>query len=359
MLISTEALRGELEWVNRFIEKKATIPILANVLFEVDGPHLDLTATDLEVAGKAALVIERARVKKEQWNCAAPVRKLIQYLAKVDEPEVELSTTDNKLIVKHGTSITRIAGMSKESYPELPASPQPEITLSGLPLALERTLFAISPQESRFTLNSAMLEVEADGKAQVIATDGNRLSIAPLKAKTAQKASALIPKKALAEAARLEGDCTFTTSRDHVWFSWGQRSITSRRLTGNFPDYNRTLPKETIGHVFLPVATTLKTLNRVAIYADERSHAVRFKIGDGKLTISSSSIELGEAEGTVPVQTGGGSLPMEAGYNANYVADFLSRTEFANVAFCYNNAKTAAVFATSDGWKYVLMPMRI
>lgn len=358
------------------MDGKANIPILNCVLFDVNANRLTLTGTDLEIGGVTGV---DGSGDESQWSGAAPVKKLIQYLQKVDEDTVTLSTAENHwLTVKHGTSTTRVAGMSKDSYPELPAPPEPVAVLTRLPLAIERTAFAISCEETRFTLNGALLEVDAAG-ARLVATDGHRLSLAPLQAKTAaEKIFCLIPKKALLEAGRLDDGPTFAADKDHAFFSWGTRRIIARKLTGNFPDYHRVMPESMDCHANISVKTTLKTLDRVALYADERSHAVRFSVADGKLKIYASSVETGEAEGLVPIHSGEGvEGPFEIGFNASYVSDFLRTTTAQTVALCYaadepdvekedgtvqhgkKGGSKAAVFTTADGWSYVIMPLRI
>jgi DNA polymerase-3 subunit beta len=190
-------------------------------------------------------------------------------------------------------------------------------------------------------------------------TDGHRLSQAPVQAKgNTSKIRALLPKKALTEAARMEEDCEFSADQDHAFLTWGQRRIITRKLTGNFPDYTRVMSKEFPNHVFLPVKSTLKVLDRVALYADERSRAVQFKIADGALTIFASNVELGEAQGTVAVQPGEGDEPLTIGLNADYVSDFLSRTETQFAAYAWHDAKSGSNFMTGE-WAYVIMPMRI
>ncbi len=355
MQIQRKALLAELSWVQKFVERKTTIPILSNIMFDVDGKRLTLTGTDLEIGGITSVEGHG----RQKWTTTAPVAKLIQYLQKVDEEEVILGRAENHwLVVTHGTSSTRIAGMAGESFPELPKFPKESLTLGRLPLAIGRTAFAISAEESRFTLNGALLEVDED-EARLVATDGHRLSLAPLQVKGKTKLQALIPRKALDKAVQFDSDPAFGMDDSHAFFDWGQRKVVVRKLTGNFPDWRRVVGDDFPNHIFLPVKSTLKTIERVALYADERSRCVKFIINNGKLKVYASSVETGEAEGTVPVKVGEGGGPFEYGLNADYVTDFLSRTEYANVAFCWSDQKSASQFVTEDQWRYVVMPMRI
>ena len=365
MQIPTQILRKELEWVQRFIENANTIPILKDILFEADGPRLTLTGTDLEIGGITEVLVERSKIHKaEKWAVAVPVGKLIKYLAKVDEPEVTLTTADNWLTLTHGAAVSKTAGMSKDSFPELPKLPEAQATLGHLSIAIDRTIFAVSAEESRFTLAGALLEIDED-EARIIATDGHRLSLHPLQAKGKAKLKALIPTKGLREVGRFEDDCQFSTDEEHTFFNWGQRRIIARKVKGNFPDYERVLPKDFLSHIFLPVKATLKVLDRVALYADERSHAVRFEIsgdapnGPFKLTIRASSVEDGSAEGSIPVKTGEVTHPVEIGFNASYVSDFLSLAGQQFVAFSWRDEKGGCLLSTDSGWLYLLMPQRI
>ena len=375
MILNTKSFRAELEWAQKFIEKKTSLPILTMVLFQADGKLLTLTATDTDLEVGGVTSVDGAG--KGKWAVAVPVAKLIKYLAKVDDPEVTLATTDrHQLVVTHGASSkTTIDGMSKESFPELPTPPKERAKIGRLDLAIERVLFAISKEESRFTLNGALLEINGDD-GKLVGTDGHRLSLAPVQVKGAPKVRAIIPKKALFEAGKLEGDCTFSMDEDHVFMAFGQRRIIARKLKGNFPDYERVLVHDFPNHVMLPVKTTLKTLARVAVYADERSRTVRFTVEDGKLTIYAQSLEAGEAgeaEGTIQTQPGeSDGKPLIAGYNADYISDFLSRTDFQYIAFCwqsdtqaegsdkvYTAASKMIALTTQDGWQVGIMPLRI
>ncbi len=353
MQVKTQALLSELTWVNRFVERKTSIPILSNVLFHATKTKLHLTATDLEVSGTTSI----ADLAGGDWAVAVPVGKLIQYLGKIDEHEVTLSATDNHwLVVKHGTDITRISGMSRESFPELPEAPDTQLVLTGLPLAIQRVAIAMSVEESRFTLNGAALEID-EASARLVATDGHRLSLMPFQTNGTSKLQAVLPKKALLEAGRMNGECEFSTNEDFAFFSYGQRRIATRKLAGKFPDYHRVIKDDFPHHVHLPTKTTLKTLERVALCADERGHCVKLTIADDKLTIFASSVDLGEAEGTVPVQPGEyGAL--EIGLNATFISDFLSRVDTPFVSYCYTDGKQVSAFTTEDLWAYYCMPMR-
>ena len=356
MQVSTKALLTEVTWAARFLESKTTIPILSTVLFSADGGTLTITATDLEVGGITSIAGGTGK-----WAVCVPVKKLIQYLAKVDESDVTIkASADHVLIVTHGTNSMRVTGMSREAFPELPTFPEPAITLRGLPLAVKRTAFCVSKEESRFTLCGANLEI-IKGNANLIAADAHRLGIAPLQIANNDgeySVNVLISKFALTEAGKLDGDCTFALDDNHVFLSWGNRRIISRKLAGNFPDYRRVTGKgEYYGHCMLPAKSTLKVLDRVAVCADERSRAMQFTVKDSKLTLYASTIETGEAQGSVAVQQAEGEV--EIGLKCEYVAEFLGVTDKQFVSFAWTDKKSIVEFGTGDGYRYLLMPMRI
>jgi DNA polymerase-3 subunit beta len=360
MHINRKELLLQLQWAQRFAYKRAYVPILTHVLFVAEGQRLSLTATDLEVAGITTL----AGRTKSRFEVTAPVDRLIKYLGKLDADEVELATNpDHHLTVKAGRDGLTVNGMSRESYPELPTPPAdaPAATLGSFAQAVARTAFAISKEESRFTLNGALLDATDTNEAVLVATDEHRLSLTPLAYRGPEKLRVLLRSKALLEAAKLDGDLTLRVDENHAYLDSGERRIVARKLDGNFPDYERVLGRtDWPNHVFLPAKTTERVLDRVALCADERSRCVRLAITEGELRISSSLHESGYTQSTLPVAPGEIAAPLEAGYNAQYLIDFLrAHGGDQAVAFCWTNEKEMGLLATEDGWLYGVMPQRI
>jgi DNA polymerase III subunit beta len=350
MEVQTTELLAELQWTARFIEKKSTI---TNVMFVADGGRLTLTATDLEIGGITSIA-----GTPDKWAITAPAQKLINYLCKIDEPTVNIfPNPGNLLTVEVGQDKIRVSGMSSENFPVLPTFPERLFSIRNLPQAAERTAFAISSEETRFSLTGALLEV-IGGVGKMVATDSHRLALAPLRITAAEdcKFRALIPKKPLLEGARLEeGDCGLSMDEEHIFMDFGQRRIVSRKLKGNFPDYPRVLRAEYPSHAIIPVKRFLKTLERVAIWADARSRAVRFTFVDGACRMFASSVEEGEAGGVVPVGIAEGSNPVEIGLNADYVIDVLSRTDAQSIGYAWQDEKSVSEFVSKDGWRTAIM----
>lgn len=356
MELSTSQLLAELQWVQRFTEKKNCMPVLAHVLFSADGDSLTITASDLEIAGSATV----RGSGTDKWAIAAPATKLIKYLGKVSEERVTISANANKLSIIHGSSTVNTVGMDPESAPQIPASPTGcAMVVHDFTLAVKRVIFAISKEESRFTLNGALLEV-TEQDTRLVATDGHRMSIAPVRTSGAEPTSALLPKRAICEAALLasKGEITIAISNENAFFHCEDRRITSRRLSGNFPDYRRVMPKHFKYNVVLPTKSSLAVLERVRMYDDEKK-GVRFVFDGPRLTLKASSLGTGDATGAIAINPiSAPPTQFEYAQNGEHVVDFLSNTTESSIVLAFNDHKSASVFATTDGWQYLLMPMR-
>jgi len=352
------------------VEKKTTIPILSNVLLEASGDRVTLTATDLELGIRCSCP---ARIKKEGAG-TVPARKLLDFVRLLPEGDVQMKFLENHWAsITAGRSKTRIAGMSRDSFPELPQMPEriAEIPIQTLASMIARTSFAISMEESRFTLNGALLLMRPEGLTMV-ATDGHRLAF--VQANLAQSGQvdqqfrALIPKKAMMELVKLsddagdDGKAIFAGDDNHLFFQVGHRLLITRRLTGNFPDYERVLPKDHQLTVKLHKDEIRSAIERVAQFADERSRAIRVQFTNGEVRVFSSSVEMGESEESVTSEYQGPDL--EIGFNAQYLLDFLRSISQDQVSFELKDQKSAGEMrpagdSVADQYRYVVMPMRI
>ncbi len=359
----------ELSLSQGVVEKKTTIPILSNVLIEAKADRVVLTATDLELGIRCACP---AKVKKEGAG-TIPARKLLDYVRLLPDADMAVKFLENHWAsLTCGRSRTRIAGMSRESFPELPEMPEAvaEIPVKLLSSMISRTSFAISAEESRFTLNGALLLLKA-AEMTMVATDGHRLAFVQNCAGVAGTDRAfrvLVPKKAMAEIVKLadeggeDAKAVLAGDDNHLFFQIGDRLLITRKLTGNFPDYERVLPKD---HQFLAKLNRdelRSAIERVSQFADERSRAIRVQFASGEVRIFSSSAETGESEESVPAEYDGTDL--EIGFNAQYLLDFLRATSQQEVAFELKDAKSAGELRPAgeslpDVYRYVVMPMRI
>jgi DNA polymerase III subunit beta len=368
--VNKSDLVRELSLSQGVVEKKTTIPILSNVLLEAAGDRVTLSATDLELGIRCSCP---ARIKKE-GSGTVPARKLLDYVRLLPEGDVNMKFLENHWAnITSGRSRTRIAGMSRESFPELPQMPQAiaEVPVKTLDDMIVRTQFAISMEESRFTLNGALLLMQPEGLTMV-STDSHRLAF--VQASPAESGHierqfrALVPKKAMVELAKLceelgpEGKASFAGDDNHLFFQMGHRLLMTRKLTGNFPDYERVLPRDHSLTAKLKRDEIRAAVERVAQFADERSRAIRVRFTSGEVQVFSSSVEMGESEESVPCEYTGPDL--EIGFNAQYLLDFLRVVPEEQVTFELKDQKSAGEMRPANGdgsetYRYIVMPMRI
>lgn len=358
----------ELNLSQGVVEKKTTIPILSNVLIEAAGERVTLTATDLELGIRCSCP---ATVLRE-GSGTIPAKRLLDYVRLLPEADLTLKFLENHwAAITCGRSRTRMAGMSRESYPGLPDMPDPvaEIPIGLLSSMIARTAFAISVEESRFTLNGALLVLRPQG-AIMVATDGHRLAYVEASCQMPEMKPfrVLIPKKAMAEIVKLaqetgpEGKVVLSADENHLFFYVGERLLISRKLTGNFPDYERVLPKDQGYGLTLDREEVRGSIERVSQFSDERSRAIRLQLHDGEVKVFSSSVETGESEESIPGEYEGPDI--DIGFNANYLLDFLRVVPQEKVCLELKDGKSAGEFKPSGDdatfrYRYVVMPMRI
>jgi len=366
--VSRADLVRELNLSQGVVEKKTTIPILSNILIEADRDRIILTATDLELGIRCSCP---ARVKKAGAG-TIPARRLLDYVRLLPEADVQVKTLDNHWAsIVSGRSRTRIAGMSRESFPELPVMPPvlAEMPIGVLGAMISKTIFSISTEESRFTLNGALMVLKKGGIVMV-ATDGHRLAMVESSAELPGVTGAyraLLPRKAMAELQKMASDADpaavvrFSGDENHLFFELGDRLLLSRKLTGNFPDYERVLPKEQPQSVTINRDEFRGSIERVAQFSDERSRAIRVHVGPGEMKIHSSVSDTGDSEESIPLTYDGPAV--EIGFNAQYMLDFFRAVGTDDVRFLFKDAHSAGELRAggegADQYRYVIMPMRI
>lgn len=366
--VSKADLVRELGLSQGVVEKKATLPVLSNVLLEAAGDTVSISATDLELSIRCQAPAQVTG----QGGGTLPAKKLLDYVRLLPDAEIRVKFGEtNWASLTCGRSKTRIAGMARDTYPEMPAMPEPlaELPAGLLSSMIARTVFAIAAEESRFTLNGALLVLKPD-TLTMVSTDGHRLALVeyPNPAGPAREHKALIPRKAMVELARLAVDAgheeriQFAMDDNHLFFRIGTRLLASRKLSGNFPDYDRVLPRSHAHTVTLPREDFRAAIERVSQFSDERSRAVKVRFGDGEAVIHSSLSESGESEESLPVEYSGPTS--EIGFNAVYLLDFLRAAQEEQVEFHFKDAHSAGELTPppAEGgyrYRYVVMPMRI
>src|SRR5579863_905528 len=361
-------LLDELSLTQGVVERKTTIPILSNLLCEVQGSRLTITATDLELSIRTSC---EAKVKKEGAG-TIPAKKLLELVRLLPDGEIRF-----KLLENHWVQITsdrknyKLVGMSKENFPALPNFPHALVKIPAKLLAnvIAKTTFAISLEESRYTLNGALLVLKP-GSVTMVATDGHRLAMAEVDHKFegfSTETRVLVPKKAMTEVQRLaaetgdEDACEFAQDESHLFFQFGRRLLTSRKLTGQFPNYEAVLPRDASKTIVLERAELQDALRRVSQLADQRSHAVKFVLAKEGVEISASSPEYGEAKEAIEKEFNGD--PLAIGFNAQYLLDSLNAASEGPISFELKDEQSAGQLRPMAGestrYRYVVMPMRI
>jgi DNA polymerase-3 subunit beta len=366
--VSKSDLLRELTATQGVVERKTTIPILSNYLFEAAGDKLSLTATDLDLSLRTSCV---AKVKKE-GACTIPARKLYDYVRLLPDADITIKLLENHWVsIRCGRSNTKMVGMAKSNFPGLPVFPAAgaiKIPAAVLRSMISKTGFAIASEESRYTLNGALMVLKPES-ITMVATDGHRLAHVERAGEKFEGVSGemktLIPKKAMDELkSLLDSDVEtidFAKDESTLFFRVGPRLLTSRQLTGQFPNYEAVLPKDISKSIALHGDELGAAIARVAQFADERSRAVRLRLEKGELKLSASSTETGESEDTIEVTYDGD--PMAIGFNAQYLMDFIKATGSTDVKLELKDAQSAGQLRPAESedykYRYIVMPMRI
>ncbi len=370
--VSKFELLRELTATQGVVERKTTIPILSNYLLEAAGDKLSLTATDLDLSLRTSC---NAKVKKE-GACTIPARKLYDYVKLLPDADITIRLLDNHWVsIRCGRSNTKMVGMAKSNFPGLPVFPSAgaiKIPAPVLRSMISKTGFAIASEESRYTLNGALMVLKPES-ITMVATDGHRLAHVERAGERFEGVSGemktLIPKKAMdelkslldAHAGNEVETIDFAKDESTLFFRVGPRLLTSRQLTGQFPNYEAVLPKDISKSIALHGEELGAAIARVAQFADERSRAVRLKLEKGELKISASSTETGESEDSLEVVYEGD--PMAIGFNAQYLMDFIKATGSCDVKLELKDAQSAGQLRPAESedykYRYIVMPMRI
>src|SRR5918997_3293102 len=366
--ISKTALQKELGFVQGIVERKNTIPVLSNILIESVGENtIRLIGTDLDATLRCET---EAEVRTPGAMCVG-ARKLFEIARSLPDAPVNFrKEANNWATVKCERSNFRVAGVDRENFPEIPNSRSAAVKMpaSVFKTFIDRTIFAITLEESRYTLSGAKFMLSKTG-ARMVTTDGHRLAYVERKdlgeGTPAEEIDVLIPRKTLAELTKLtssfEGEIGLGADENHIYFEVGPRLLISRTLTGQFPNYEMVMPKTNDKKADFDSAQLGQAIRRVALMADDRSHAIRFHLTPGSLHISSQTAEEGEARETVTTEYDGDQT--EIGFNAAYLQDFLNVLSDGNVAFEFKDGNSQAQLrpASDDGYdyRYVVMPMRL
>ena len=366
--VTKSALLNELSTTQGVVERKTTIPILSNLLVEAKGSQLTITATDLELSIRTSC---EAKIKKEGAG-TIPAKKLLELVRLLPEGEIKVKLLENHWVeIVSDKKKYKLVGMAKENFPALPVMPH---TLVKIPAPIienliRKTKFAISMEESRYTLNGGLLILKPDTLAMV-ATDGHRLALAETDHKLTGlngEVKVLIPKKAMDEVEKLssgagsDAHIEFAKDESHLFFQVGHRLLISRILTGQFPNYEAVLPRDNNKNVVIERGELSDAVRRVSQLADQRSHAVKLAVSKEGIEISASSPEYGEAKESIEKEFKGD--PIAIGFNSSYMLDFLGAAADGPISIELKDEQSAGQMRPladeSYRYRYIIMPMRI
>lgn len=379
-VIKKSDLVRELQTVTGVVEKRATLPILANLLLETTKDGLQVGASDLEVTIRG---IATANVVRE-GSVTLPAAKLHEIARSLPDAEVQFKLLErNQVAISCERTRYRISGQARDEFPNFP-----EIDLkSGVKLPgkvlndmIERVAFAITTEDPRYSLNGALVMLES-GKLTLVATDGHRLAFASREMDVEMPGGELkviVPRKALTEVQKMTDDLTdedtvvFGKSDNQVFFVVGQHKLTSNLLEGNFPRYENVMPQSSETKISLPTEDFSHAVRRVSLLASDRyGRAIRVSLSKGKLDLSSRT-EMGDAQEELSVDYDGNE--MEIGFNARYLLDFLSVVGSPSVSLELNPARAADEGKVEAGdkpgqfrpepsgdmdYRYIVMPMHL
>jgi DNA polymerase-3 subunit beta len=365
----TDLLR-ELQLFQGIVERKNTIPILANVLLEARGEEVKMLATDLEVGLRSRC----AATVSKGGSLTLPAKKLYEIIKALPETDVRIEEDKGGVKVAAERFDSRMQTLPREDFPSLPegtGSYSATLPRDVLRQMVSKTQFAITGEDTRYFLNGALFILRGDSMS-LVSTDGHRLALITVPrdtskstARTEDEVRVILPRKTLLELGRLlmegEGEIQYERGENHLFFDIGGRLLISRMIDGQFPAFERVIPKSNDKRVEFDRDRLTSAVKRVALLSNERSRAVKFQIDKGKVEIASSSPEFGEAKEVVMVDYA--AAPVTICFNAQYVLDFLGVVETDTVSLEFKDEMSQAVLKPvgAEGYEYtyVIMPMRI
>src|SRR5437667_3314365 len=368
-VVSKQNLQRELAFVQGVVERKNTIPVLSNILIESVGENtIRLTGTDLDVTIRCDMDAEEIAAP---GSICVQARKLFEIARLLPDAPVSFKKEENDWVtVKCDRSRFKMVGVARDAFPEVPSfkSAPTKVPAEVMKSFIDRTIFAITQEESRYTLSGAKFILDDSG-AKMVTTDGHRLAYVErkdvAKSESRESIDTLIPRKTLAELTKLtagyESEISLGMDENHIYFEVGPRLLISRMLYGQFPNYEMVMPKNNDKLVEFDSALLNIAIRRVALMADERSRAIRFHLEPQQLVISSQNAEEGEANETV--QTDYAGEETDIGFNAQYLQEFLNVVGESSVSFEFKDGNSQAQLRPTENgeydYKYIIMPMRL
>ena len=360
-----EKVLSALQAVSGIVERRHTLPILANVLIRKTGGQIEFTTSDLEIQVRTMADLDGDATN---FSTTVGARKLIDILRSLPNDQiVTLSSNQNKLTLQGGKSRFTLQTLPSDDFPLVQEAadfgPMFSVPQKTLKLLINQVHFAMAVHDIRYYLNGILFV--AEGKSlTLVATDGHRLALAQATLDVdIPKQEVILPRKTVLEMQRLlsdaEGAIEMQFANNQAKFSFGGMEFVTKLVEGKFPDYNRVIPKNHKNSVTLGRAPLLASLQRTAILTSEKFKGVRLNIEPGTLRVASNNAEQEEAVDELDIDYGGDAI--EIGFNVTYLIDALSNMDQDMVKLELADSNSSALITIPENatFKYVVMPMRI
>ncbi len=364
--VNRETLLRPLQQVTGVVERRQTLPVLSNVLFQVSNQQLELTGTDLEVELVGRIALDGA----EPGNITVPARKLMDICRELPEnAEIEFGLEEQRLTIQSGRFRSALATLPPRDCPSVDQAAS-EMTLSvdskSFKRLIDRTSFAMAQQDVRYFLNGLLIQLSGDS-VRTVATDGHRLAMSSYQLQNESEDNSsqqvIVPRKGVLELQRLlnevSGDVKITVGSNHLCAEGSEFTLTTKLVDGRFPEYDRVIPNDGDKVVLADRLELRQALNRTAILSNEKYRGIRVNLSSGALQLTANNPEQEEAEEVVTVDYEGDSL--EVGFNVVYLQDVLGVLESDKVRLTLHDANSSALLEEpeDDDSVYVIMPMKL
>jgi DNA polymerase III subunit beta len=358
-----EKLLAPLQAVIGVVERRQTMPVLANVLLGVSQGRLSITATDLEVELLAATEVS----VQQTGDITVPGRKFLDILRALPEKlTVAITAEGEKAVIKAGRSRFTLSTLPAAEFPvieDINSQQTVQIPHKDLSRLLEKTHFSMAQQDVRYYLNGMLLEIDAQ-LLRAVATDGHRLALseATLESKAKSPQQVIVPRKGVLELQRVltpEGTASVAIGSNHVRAQIGDVRFTSKLIDGRFPEYSRVIPSAPAAAIRADRDVLRQALQRTAILSNEKYRGIRINVKKNALTVQAHNPEQEEAEEEIEVTYEGADL--EVGFNVNYLLDALAAIDGQEVEIGLTDSNSSCLIRSPGGAssRYVVMPMRL
>lgn len=364
--IAADELKKALHRAQGIVERKSTMPILSNVLVNASKTGVTVTAFDLDIG----IVSEHPAEVLKPGAVTLSAKYVFDIVQNLPEAQLTVKKLPNNYAeITSGPAHYKIVGMAPEEFPKLPKEENaPLVKIGGGTLLemIKKTSFAISTDETRYILNGVFFEPREGGKVRMVATDGHRLSLIEreLNGDFKLKSGVIIPRKGLFELKRLleeapDAECQLGFAENSALFKKQGLSMVMRLIDGQFPEYQRVIPKEGEKQLMVPRARLFDGLKRISLLSADKSNAVKLSLGENQLRITANNPDLGEAKDDLEVAYRGGALTI--GFNARYLLDVLSVMDGDEIALELGDEHSPGVVHAPGDKSYtaVVMPMRV